>query len=250
MLAFIVGNTNFNFDRMGAKNVRGNTFYIIFLENNRLKNVEVEIKEKIEKIKNFNPNSCYDFSDVEDVDESATAGGSIMISASNPSLEDTKRQNTYTNLKTDVIINNSSGVGKKLLKLKYGIKWLDVIASVLIIFGCIIAQVENDNYYYNNREDRVEIIKLITQIDKFKGNLSMVNMSSFNISYLNNETITSKINFTDFNTIPIPFEISSYSYVLRTSISFLTILAIPLIVVGRYAEYMREFVYTQNIVSK
>lgn len=221
-----------------------------------MKNTEVEIKEKIEKVKNFNPDSCYDFSDVGE-DESITANESpqatirSMMSQEEDGLKDKRRRAlTYQNLKTSVIVINSGNAAKQILFYKQIIKWLDIVASVLIICGCLLAQIENESYYWDNIYDRVGVVQLITDLSAVNGNLSQIDLNSYNITYLKNKTFEETINFTDYKNLPIPMQISNYSAVLRVLMCIFTLVSIPLIVIGRYAEFVREYIYGQNLESK
>jgi hypothetical protein len=246
MYAFIVGNTNFNFNKNGARNLK---------ENTRLKNLEVEMKEKIEKIKNFDPDSCYNFSEVDDEDESNTGGVSPDMS-SRSIVEDhlfsktDERNNTYQNLKTSVIVENEGTLAKKVYEFKIIIKWMDIIASILIIIGCFLAQVENERFYYDNLSDRSEVMRLMMNLHHKRVEVKNLNLSDYNVSYFSNQTIVEQVNFTDYFNIPINLNISSYCSIMRILIFISTVGSIPLIVVGRYIEYLREYVYTNTIESK
>jgi len=45
----------------------------LIIDDSKLGQLQVRIKEKIDKVKNFNPDICYDFSEVDNLTESYTA---------------------------------------------------------------------------------------------------------------------------------------------------------------------------------
>ena len=57
MYAILLNNAHINFERTGEKNTR---------ELQRVKDIEIEVHKKLEKMKNLNSDSCYDFSDYSD----------------------------------------------------------------------------------------------------------------------------------------------------------------------------------------
>ena len=238
MLAFVVGNTNFNFDHTGKKKEINDL--------GKLKTLEIATKQKMEKVRNFNPDSCYDFSQTgEDDEESFNLGESFRQNTQQKGFG--KLGSLYL-MRTSMVLEKQGNVGRHILRYKKNIKWLDLFASILIIAGCVLAQVENENYYYDNFADRTGVVKLIKELRDKRGDVSKVNLAEFNISYLQDSN--RKLNFTDYENLPIPLKISDYCGALRFAMCIMTLASIPLIVVGRYFEYVREYIYIQKFESK
>lgn len=249
MLAFVVGNTNFNFNRTGMKSLR---------ENSKLKNLQVESKELMEKVKNFNPDSCYDFSDFGDeYDESHTANVTIKSIYNNlnsnavldKSQSRIEKQNEFHNLRVSQIIESQGPAGKSILKLKKIIKIIDIFASIMIIAGCIISQIEHENYYYDNLNVRIQTVNLISDLSKVNGNIKLINLTNYNISYLNDATFVEQFNFSNYLDLPVLLVINDNCQYLRYIILVLTIFSIPLIVIGRYIEFIRDYVYIDKFTG-
>jgi hypothetical protein len=237
MLAFVVGNTNFNFNHTGKKKDINDL--------GKLKMLEIATKEKMVKILNFNPDSCYDFSQTgEDDEESFNLGDSPRQTTQQKG----KFGGLYHRMRTSMLLEKQGNVGRHILRYKKHIKWLDIFASILIIAGCILAQEENENYYYDNFADRTGVVKLIKELRDKRGDISKVNLAEFNISYLQDSN--RKLNFTDYENLPIPLKISDYCGALRFAMCIMTLASIPLIVVGRYFEFVREYTYIQKFESK
>ena len=54
MYAVLLNNANINYNGIGENNAQ---------EIQRIKNIEIEVHKKLEKVNNLNSDSCYDFSD-------------------------------------------------------------------------------------------------------------------------------------------------------------------------------------------
>ena len=57
MYARLLNNANLNFERLGDKNN---------VQFQKIKNIEIDLHQKLEKVKNLQSDSCYDFSDYSD----------------------------------------------------------------------------------------------------------------------------------------------------------------------------------------
>lgn len=228
---------------------------LLFLENNdnRVGNLEIELKNKIEKIKNLNPEACYNFSELNDnisgfgySPDSSQMSKSVLPNESQKTRGTKDRFSDGFNpfLKTSNLILNKTG--KTILNYKIIIKWLDIIASVLIILGCILSQIENEKYYQENKQDRIECIRLISDIY-----FNITNpLDSYNISKLNDDNFRNKINLTDYKSIPVAILISDFCNNLRYLVLILTLISIPLIIISRYIEYRRDYLYKLKSESK
>lgn len=245
MLAFVVGNTNFNFHRNDNRNTIKST--------RKLKSLVIETKKKMDRVVSLSPDACFEDSgiiiDGEDQTLISTFKEHTVLRNSSISLvkSDDDLQKKFFRIGSK--INN---VEKKIINYKTIIKWLDLFASIMIIAGCIISQVENEHFYYDNIYDRVEVVKLITDLNVVNSDVSKINFSNYNISYMleKNENLIKNLNFTNYQELPIPLLISDYGVNMRLIICILTIACIPLIVLGRYLEFIREFQYIEKLDSK
>jgi hypothetical protein len=177
MLAFVVGNTNFNFQRHDNRNTVKAT--------RKLKSLAIETKKKMDRVVSLPPDACFEDS------------------------------------------------------------------GIILEGEDIISQMENEYFYYDNIYDRVEVVKLISHLNLVKSDISKINFSNYNISYLvEKNTNFEKFNFTNYQELPIPLIIFEYCGKLRLIICMLTIASIPLIVLGRYLEFIREYQYIEKLDSK
>ena len=64
MHAILLNKARLNFEKGENFNTK---------EIQRIKNIEFKIRKKVEKVKNFNSESCYDFSDYTETNEQETA---------------------------------------------------------------------------------------------------------------------------------------------------------------------------------
>jgi hypothetical protein len=254
MLAFVVGNTNLNFNKTDNKNsLKG-------IE--KLKNMESQTRQKMEKIKNFNPTDCFDFS--QSIDEkTGLISKTTMLFRNSMTLMEENRNKFMPVTSAD---SKKSKIEEKISNYQRVIKWLDILASLMIIIGCLLSQIENEKYQSENSHDRIEVVRLIRDsnyfFQNFKGRNSnknalveeefykFLNLSKYKISYLNNLTFTQNLNFSNYESIPIPMSISDESCKLRWAILIMTVLSFPLIVLSRYLEYFRHYVYITNIEGK
>ena len=130
--------------------------------------------------------------------------------------------------------------------MKILIKWLDIIASILIILGCILAQMENGSNYKNNLYDRVETINLISDIY-----LNTTKpLKEYNSTKFSEPEFVKKINYSDYSSVPIVLEISEYCNNLRFVILLTSLVSVGLVFISRYIEYRREYLYKMKSESK
>jgi len=142
-----------------------------------------------------------------------------------------------------IALNNT---GKKILNYKILIKWLDIIASFLIILGCFISQVENEENYYYNLQNRVQSVKLIS--DVYHNETKKIDEYKF--ITLMEEKFAKQINYSDYSTIPVILEVNQKCNNLRLIILLTTFVSVPLIIYSRYIEFKRENLYKLNSESK
>ena len=243
MYAILLNNAHINFERTGEKNTR---------ELQRVKDIEIEVHKKLEKMKNLNSDSCYDFSDYSD---STSRDCSITaLPKSETTLESAKKasKNSKTNdsrsIDTNLIINKTKK-DYKIFQLKNLIKLFDILLCLFSSVGIILAQIENEDYYNNNIQDRSAVVRLIRTIKENDDSLTNIDISSFNLSYYNDTELMSTINFTDYKNIPIPMRISQKGKVLRFIIMITTLISVPLIIASNFFDYIREYIFKQNLDS-
>jgi hypothetical protein len=242
MFAFIVGNTNFNFDRPGQRNSN-------IRENRKLKNLAVETKQRMEIVASLNAEACFDFSggleDASNTEHTSVKESTFVRQPLDPRLS---KSDSDIRSRIRQVKPNHGKIQKKIQQYKVIIKWLDIFASIMIIAGCVISQIENEIYYYENIYDRVEVVKLIENLKIKHGDINKIDLKKFNISYIPQKI--PNLNFTDFESLPIPLPISNFCSNLRFIICIMTIASLPLIVFGRYLEFIREYIYIYKIESK
>jgi hypothetical protein len=166
------------------------------------------------------------------------------------------KQNETKNRSISLVTPKPTPIGdRKIANYKKVIKLLDILISLLVMAGCLLSQIENEMYHFENIYDRSEVVRLIAQ-SKMSVN---INLSNFNISYLNDDSLREKYNlskFTDnsgnknYESLPIPLTIPHLCQHLREAILILSILSIPLVFIGRYLEYVREYHYIRRFHSK
>ena len=200
MYAFLIGNNNNDLNRGYSTRRR----------ERKLENTNFLIKKKIEIVKKFNPNSCYISSSDEDEIKTITNNKIILNNNENESR----------------LNNKSNEAIKRILSFKRGMKVLDMILFVIVMFGFILCHAENEIYYENNKNERVQAIYLMNFL--LNNNLSdMINYSSvsnksvFDLLFNNNVTnftvdFLSNINdFSKFSLVlNVPDECDSIRYLI------------------------------------
>jgi hypothetical protein len=225
------------------------------MNENRIKGYPSETQEIMEKIKYFNPDSCYDFSVVDDEsNDSITANVTIKsimntIENNKPYININRKNQSTFNLKFSDVIEKQGNKGKKIYQLKRYIKLVDLFASIMIISGYILSLIEHENYYFDNLNERVGAIKLIKDLDSVKANISKLNLSNYEVSFLKNSTLDSSLDFTDYYNLPISLQISEFCEEIRIYICILTFLSIPFIIMGRYLDFIREKLYIEKFTG-
>ena len=241
MYAILLNNAHINFERTGEKNTR---------ELQRVKDIEIEVHKKLEKMKNLNSDSCYDFSDYSDSTSRDCSITSLPKSETTLGSDKKASKNSKTNdsrsIDTNLIINKTKK-DYKIFQLKNLIKLFDILICLFSSVGIILAQIENEDYYNNNIQDRSAVVRLIRTIKENDDSLTNIDISSFNLSYYNDTELMSTINFTDYKNIPIPMRISHKGKVLRFIIMITTLISVPLIIASNFFDYIREYIFKQNL---
>lgn len=238
MYAILLNNAHINFERTGEKNTR---------ELQRMKDIEIEMHKRLEKIKNLNSDSCYDFSDYSD-----SSSKDVSITSFPKSETTFESKKTASKSSPDIrSINTNKIISKtkkdfKIYQLKNIIKYLDIIVCLLASMGTILSQFENENFYNTNLNDRVGVVKLCQALKGNDYDVSRVDVFSFNISTINHTSIQN-ISFRKCSDIPIVMNISKTGKVLRLIILSLTLTCVPLLVLSNYFDFIREYIFKQNL---
>lgn len=241
MYAILLNNAHINFERTGEKNTR---------ELQRVKDIEIEVHKNLEKMKNLNSDSCYDFSDYSD---STSRDCSITsFPKSETTLESFKKNTKISKTDDSKSLDTPSLITKtkkdyRVFLLKNLIKLFDILICLFSSIGIILSQVENEDFYNNNRNDRVAVVRLCAELNANDFNVSKIDLNSFNLSYINDDIIMSTIDFTNYKTIPIPMKISKKGKILRLIILITTLISVPLIALSNYFDFIREYIFKQNL---
>ena len=216
-------------------------------EIQRIKNIEFKIRKKAEKVKNFNSESCYDFSEYTELNDQETNAMNNTIKKSDESVVSLKEKNfDIKSLNSNKIINQSLK-NKKFFYLKNIIKIFDILVCLFAIFGLILSQIENEDFYENNKYDRIAVIKLCNALKKLSFKIEKINLQNYNISYLNNSEIVKSIDFSNCKKIPLKFYISKKGKIIRIFITITTIFTVALIIISAYLDYLKEYIFKQNL---
>ena len=256
MLAFLLKRQNLIYNETLSKNTQ---------VANKLENLELEIKKKIDKVATFNPEECFEYSEnSEDSLRSLSHSthynkelGKSVVSIS-------------TNFRKTHLIEKVSTY-KKLSSLA------EIIASMIIMIGSIVSFMENNAYYSDNFNNRVFATVLINEIRHYQLNLTEATIEDIlrplNLAKIlqqhparidttspyyskNNSEIIKMFNLTyDFNyfdgnttdaDIKVPLSISTYCNSLRYILLITSLLACGLSIISRYLEYLKEYIYKKE----
>ena len=172
MYARLLNNANLNFERLGDKNN---------VQFQKIKNIEIDLHQKLEKVKNLQSDSCYDFSDYsdslysnedEDLDNSLSSSTKI----------NRKSVNSFSSLNLLKIISKNEK-NFTLYQIKKITKILDILTCIFACIGTLLSQIENEISYSENLNNRINIVKLCTQLSKFEWNISKIEYDKFKLDY-------------------------------------------------------------------
>jgi hypothetical protein len=244
MLAFVVRKTSINFEKKQKKTTPKDV--------PKLKMLEMQTIEKNKRVKILDPEDCYNYSKSEDRGFNLDNLFESKLQTVFPTPMDKLLYNFSDELLVDKV-RKKKKFDKRVAQYKNIVKWLDILASIMIIAGCVASQIEGEYYYDENLITRTESIRLIKDLKRFSGNLSMIIIKNYNISYIQDGNYShngKKVDFINYENLPVPLKISEFCENLRLVILVLTIICIPLIFLGRYYEFLRDFIYLQKIESK
>jgi hypothetical protein len=131
-------------------------------------------------------------------------------------------------MSADINKTKKGYIAEKLDKYRKYIRILDIVCSIVIIFGGILSQVENEFYYYDNIFYRVVGVTVMNGILRKPGNHTMAsimkgvdivaltdftgtNVTGIGHNYKNNE-----VNYTYIDVLNV-LDVSSFGYVENTT---------------------------------
>lgn len=192
------------------------------LYSKKLESLEIELKKKYEKVQDFNPEECYNYSENSDeeslsIDDSYYSPSQMEDNQRNSVIPGSSNKTKSQTFFSHINVPRRTHVTDKIIFYKKLINAFDVISAILIILGAIISQVEHETYYYDNIHKRVASIVIINNIYNYPGHNSWEQI--FND---NNTNLTEIMDFTDekYDSLTLGIEVKSVftNYVNNTRI--------------------------------
>ena len=123
------------------------------LSNKNIHKLELQIKKRFEKTQAFNPDECFDESDlsndvvsIENSDYNSNLGMGLE-----KSLERSKKKSkSIDSYQTQFVSKKKNRIKEKISFYKKLIKIFDIAAVFLIILGAILSLYEHELYYFHN----------------------------------------------------------------------------------------------------
>lgn len=164
--------------------------------NKQIEAIEIQLKNKYERVQDFNPEDCYNHSQNSDEEDLQDSFMSSEVSPSNPEdIVGPLRRQTH-----DTFFNSSTIMSKKMYHIaeknrfyRRLMKVLDILAVFLVIFGAILSQYEQEMYYFDNIYYRVTAVVMITYVYNHPKNHSLqliFNDKTVNLTELTDNTVT------------------------------------------------------------
>lgn len=211
-----------------------------------------DVKNKMEKLNQFNPETLLSmsdnsFNDCEEIKDEAD------ISASKRRLDNTLTGNkrrtfleTYNSAKNKAAGTRNKASNIKLI-LKNFIRYIDIVTSIIVLFGCFLSQLENMNYYQVNLKFRLTAVELAKAITFNKTNFN----NSYFVKQFGRDDYIS--DFNDFRTLKAEMVIDQYSSTLRNFILVTTLISskfyfilVILLCISGYLEHKSEVIYKER----
>ncbi len=102
MYAVLLNNANINYNRIGESNNQ---------DFQRIKDIEIEVHKKLEKVNNLNSDSCYDFSDYSE--NNSFENSETSFAKTNMSFQSEKKSVKIFDVKLLKILKNLKKNNKK-----------------------------------------------------------------------------------------------------------------------------------------
>ncbi len=228
MYARLLNNANVNFERLGNKNN---------IQFQKIKNIEINLHQKLEKVKNLQSDSCYDFSDYSESINSNEDDNLDNNISSSIRIEKTNLMSFSSINILKIISKNQKNF--TLYQIKKITKILDIIACIFACIGTLLSQIENEISYSANLNNRINIVKLCTHLSNFQWNISNIEYDNFKLDYLNKENFYS-LKIKKCSHIPFQLKIPKECEILRYFILITTLLIIPFLISSSYFDILRE----------
>lgn len=259
MLAFILNKQNFNF----------NNNFNTKQQNAKFENIDLEIKSRINKIIDFNPEDNIDITENSEENETQKSF----------KLEKSGKTDANKSIISSTSKYRSNYFLEKVKIYKKVSSLAEIATSILIIFGSFISIIENNKYYLDNFYNRVFATTIINEMRHYTGNITgmslndlLINLTLWKILDEDPARVTSRdiyYNKTnseiislfqvekDFNyyqnssslsykDITVPLQVSSSGNILRYILLITSILACCLNFISRYLDYLKEYVYKKE----
>ena len=149
--------------------------------------MDLRLKTKFTSIKNHDPETCYEEISESDSDGISSASeGYKLNNNSKLNAKEEEKQRERRNKANQLIIEN----------YKSWIKRFDLLVTILAFTSCILSQIENEDYYLSNKDNRTLQINLINfmrsnGITNRNTSSQLLNNSNY-ISFYNEFNITTK----------------------------------------------------------
>jgi hypothetical protein len=157
----------------------------INLDDKKLEALNIELKKKEKLAKEpLDPNEMFANSDLSNLDAINVLNDSIL---SQKKHEDNKSDIQYDLLK---LRNRTGYTSEKIDMYRKYMKILDILATILIIFGAFLSQYENELYYYDNIKYRVigtvlmnAVFRNVTNktVDSILSNVDFATLINYNV---------------------------------------------------------------------
>jgi hypothetical protein len=178
----------------------------------KLEEMDLRIKTKLTNIKNLNPETCYDEISDSDSDEICSVSEkSKLNNNSKLQLIEEEKQRERRNKANQLIIET----------YKSWVKIFDLLVTILAFTSCILAQIENEDYYLSNKDKRTLQINLINfmrfnEITNKNTTSQLLNNSNY-ISFNNTFNISTEyiLSFSNFESVEIDLKVTTFGNYLR-----------------------------------
>jgi hypothetical protein len=140
-------------------------------------------------------------------------------------------------------VGKGNFVSRKIYFYKILIKWLDVISTLILGISTVIALSENSYFYEDNLERRVAAVK-VSKCILFR------DFSDYNATFIdlvmNQTDFLSTVDKFRFDSVKVNLEIKEENEIQRVVVLILTIIAGIFLVISRWCEYVRDYIYREK----
>jgi len=200
----------------------------------------------LRRLKEFDPNSIYFLSEDSDSEFKTknidSTGNKLQASEFNATCDTKKNLDTFSSVQLKSV-GKGNFVSRKIYFYKILIKWLDVFSTLILGISTVIALSENSYFYEENLHIRIAAVK-VSRCILFK------DYSDYNATYidsvLNTTDFLSTVDKLRFDSVKVNLVIKEENEVQRVVVLILTIIAGVFLVVSRWYEYVRDYIYREK----